>query len=185
MNAQSGVLHVVEDLGRPFGGTCDRCQALLQDGERVVGVALHAPEQRCGSARVTDAPDQVMLKGDVHPVVFVAVRTLGVALDVPRLEAVFDRALHGGIIPPMPDRELEAAWSEVHDATPTGWSVARPKRHDEERQRPWHVTAYDYRTAAKRHDVVEATDNTEAEALRDLAELLRGWSVERTEEPHF
>jgi hypothetical protein len=82
----------------------------------------------------------------------------------------------------MSDPELEAAWSGVHDATPIGWFVARPSRHNEERQRPWHVVAYDYRTAAKRHDVVEATGNTEAEALRDLAELLRGWLVEHAPE---
>ncbi len=59
--------------------------------------------------------------------------------------------------------DLEAAWSVVHDATPAGWSVMRPSRHDEERERPWHV---------------EATGRTESEALRDLAELLRGWTVE-------
>jgi hypothetical protein len=81
------------------------------------------------------------------------------------------------------DPELEAAWNEVHDATPAGWSIARPSHHGEERDRPWHVTAYDYRTAAKRHDLVEATGRTAAEALRDLAELLRGWLVVRTPDP--
>jgi hypothetical protein len=39
------------------------------------------------------------------------------------------------------------------------------------------VRAVDYRTSSKRHDHIEATGRTEAEALRDLAEaraLLRG-----------
>lgn len=85
----------------------------------------------------------------------------------------------------VPDPELEAAWSEVHAATPPGWSVARPSHHGEERERPWRVTAYDYRTAAKRHDIVEATGNTEAEALLDLAELLRGWHVESPDDGAF
>jgi hypothetical protein len=57
-----------------------------------------------------------------------------------------------------------------------GRTAKSPRRGSE---RPWHVTAYDYRTAAKRHDLVEATGRTE-EALGDLAELLRGWIVERT-----
>jgi hypothetical protein len=69
------------------------------------------------------------------------------------------------------DSELEAAWSAVHDALPAGWSAARPVRHDEERERPWHVVAVDYRTSSKRGDRVEATGRTDAEALRDLAEL--------------
>ena len=71
------------------------------------------------------------------------------------------------------DPELEAAWSEVHDATPTGWSAMRPVRHDEQRERPWHDVAVDYRTSSNRRDRVEATGRTEAEALRDLAEFLR------------
>jgi hypothetical protein len=58
----------------------------------------------------------------------------------------------------------------------------RPVRHDEERERPWHVVAYDWRTTSKRRDRVEATGRTEAEALRDLAELLRLWQVERASE---
>lgn len=76
--------------------------------------------------------------------------------------------------------ELEAAWSAVHDALPVGWSVMRPVHHGEERERPWHVWAMDLRSAARRGDRVEATGRTEAEALRDLAELLRLWSVEGT-----
>jgi hypothetical protein len=88
-----------------------------------------------------------------------------------------------GMMHLMPDPDLEAAWSEVHDALPAGWSAARPVRFDEERERPWHVVAYDWRTSSKRRDRVEATGRTEAEALRDLAELLRGWLVERTDAP--
>lgn len=80
------------------------------------------------------------------------------------------------------DPDLEAAWSAVHAAVPTGWSVARPIRFDEERERPWHAVAYDWRKSSKRRDRVEATGRTEAEALRDLAELLRGWRVKRTGE---
>jgi hypothetical protein len=41
--------------------------------------------------------------------------------------------------------------------------------------------AVDYRTCSRHHEHVDATGWTEAEALRDLAELLRGWIVERTE----
>jgi hypothetical protein len=83
----------------------------------------------------------------------------------------------------MSQPELEAAWNEVYAALPVGWSAVRPLRHDEERERPWHVVAYDWRTSSKRRDRVEATGRTEAEALRDLAELLRGWIVERTDTP--
>jgi hypothetical protein len=87
-----------------------------------------------------------------------------------------------GIIATSMDSEVEAAWNELHDALPRGWSVSRPIRFEEVGERPWRVTAYDYRTAAKRKDRVEATGRTEAEALRDLAELLRLWSVERLDE---
>jgi predicted RNase H-like HicB family nuclease len=41
--------------------------------------------------------------------------------------------------------------------------------------------AVDYGTCWRDHEQVDATGWTEAEALRDLAELLRGWIVERTE----
>jgi hypothetical protein len=80
------------------------------------------------------------------------------------------------------DPELEAAWSEVHDTLPAGWSAARPMRHDEEHERPWHVVAVDYRTSSRHHEHIEATGRTEAEALRDLAELLRVWRVEHAPE---
>jgi hypothetical protein len=80
------------------------------------------------------------------------------------------------------DSELEAAWSAVHDALPIGWSALRPVRYDEQRGRPWYVVAFDYRTSSRRRDRVEATGRTEAEALRDLAELLRGWNVERADQ---
>jgi hypothetical protein len=55
-------------------------------------------------------------------------------------------------------------------------------RIDEERERPWHATAYDRRSSSRHHESVEATGQTEAEALRDLAGLLRGWLVELAEE---
>jgi hypothetical protein len=59
--------------------------------------------------------------------------------------------------------------------------VRQRPRHDDEHERPWHVVAVDYRTSSRHHEHVEATGRTEAEALRDLAELLQGWLVERTE----
>jgi len=74
--------------------------------------------------------------------------------------------------------ELQAVWTAVHDALPAGWTVQRPSRHDEERERPSHVLAVDLRQRAKRREYVEATGWTEAEALRDLAGLLRAWHVE-------
>jgi hypothetical protein len=74
--------------------------------------------------------------------------------------------------------ELEAAWVAVHDALPAGWTVHRPSRHIEDAERPWHVFAVDLRVRAKRREYVEATGWTEAEALADLAELLRGRNVE-------
>ena len=77
--------------------------------------------------------------------------------------------------------DLAAAWDAVHDALPAGWTVQRPSRHDEERERPWHVFAVDLRQRAKRREYVEATGWTEVEALRDLAGLLRSWNVEPVE----
>jgi hypothetical protein len=38
------------------------------------------------------------------------------------------------------------------------------------------------RTSSRHHEHIEATGRTEAEALRDLAELLRGWLVEHAPE---
>jgi hypothetical protein len=87
-----------------------------------------------------------------------------------------------GIMSTVSDPDLEAAWSAVHDALRPGWSAVRPVRYDEERERPWHVVAFDWRTSSKRHDRVEATGRTEAEALRDLAELLQRWRVEEAPE---
>jgi len=43
------------------------------------------------------------------------------------------------------------------------------------------VFVVDLRQRAKRREYVEATGNTEAEALRDLAGLLRAWNVEAVE----
>jgi hypothetical protein len=73
----------------------------------------------------------------------------------------------------LDDPKLEAAWSEVHDTVPGGWSVGGQVHHREEHERPWHVVAVDYRTSSRHHERVKATGMTEAEALRDLAELLR------------
>jgi hypothetical protein len=77
--------------------------------------------------------------------------------------------------------DLAAAWVAVNDALPAGWTVMRPSKHEEERERPWRVFATDLRSRAKRREYVEATGWTEAEALHDLAGLLRGWNVEPVE----
>ena len=77
--------------------------------------------------------------------------------------------------------DLAAACGAVHDALPVGWTVQRPSRHEEERERPWHVLAVDLRQRARRREYVEATGWTEAEALRDLAGLLRAWNLEAVE----
>ena len=66
-------------------------------------------------------------------------------------------------------REPEEAWAAVHTVLPA-----------EERHRPRHVVAVDLRSRTLRKEYVEATGWTEAEALRDLAMLLRGWHVERS-----
>lgn len=79
----------------------------------------------------------------------------------------------------QPVADLEAAWSAVHEALPAGWSVMRPSRHPERQERPWHVYATDLRVRTKRRDYIQATGSTEAEALSDLAGLLRGWRVEQ------
>ena len=52
----------------------------------------------------------------------------------------------------------------------------RPSYHVEDRR--WHVFAADPRRRRKRPDYVEAVGPTEAQALRDLAALLREWRVE-------
>lgn len=54
----------------------------------------------------------------------------------------------------------------------------RPNRREDSVERPWRVYASDLRVRAKRRDYIEATGNGEAEALRDLAGLLREWNVE-------
>jgi hypothetical protein len=76
--------------------------------------------------------------------------------------------------------ENEGAWAEVHDALPEGWDVMRPNYHVEDRR--WHVFSADHRRGRKRPDYVEAVGPTEAQALRDLAALLRGWRVEPVKE---
>ncbi len=76
----------------------------------------------------------------------------------------------------MTTEAREAAWDAVHDALPAGWTVARPSHHIEAQERHWHVYAADLRARAKRRETLEATGWTEAEALRDLATLLRGFA---------
>jgi hypothetical protein len=71
--------------------------------------------------------------------------------------------------------ELDTAWAAVDAALP--WTVNRPMFSDGDRR--WHVLAADHRRARKRPDYVEAVGMTEAQALRDLAGLLREWIVEK------
>jgi hypothetical protein len=69
--------------------------------------------------------------------------------------------------------DLEAAWDAVHDATPVGWTVQRPRHHAEAPGAPWHVVASNPRALAKDRRYVQASGATEAAALRHLAERLK------------
>ena len=77
-------------------------------------------------------------------------------------------------------RELEEAWTAVHDALPAGWTAYRPVHDDG--AGCWTVVARDMRPRNKRHDSIVAEGQSEAHCLRGLAELLRVWTFERVEE---
>ncbi|MDP8904074.1 MAG: hypothetical protein M3N29_01945 [Chloroflexota bacterium] len=68
----------------------------------------------------------------------------------------------------------EAAWDEVHAATPTGWCVGRPAYHDERRE--WQMYAFDPAERAvigKRKREWTAVVQTEAGVVREMARCLR------------
>jgi len=92
-----------------------------------------------------------------------------------------DQPRYAAPMTPLDAHDLEEAWEIVHDALPTGWTIGPPSHHVEARERPWHVLAVDVRQRAKRREIVEATGWDEAEALRDLAGLLKVWNVETVE----
>ena len=75
---------------------------------------------------------------------------------------------------------LEDAWAEVHEALPPGWEVMRPSYLIQDGR--WHVLAADHRRGRTKPDYVEAIGLTEAQALHDLAGLLREWQLEPLEE---
>ena len=71
----------------------------------------------------------------------------------------------------MPD--LEAPWSAVHDAKPTGWYVGRPTYYDERRQ--WHQYAFDPSERAVvglRSREWTAVGATEVEVVREMGRCL-------------
>ena len=76
-------------------------------------------------------------------------------------------------IAPM-STDLEAAWDDLHDATPPGWFVGRPFYH--ERHRVWEQYAYDPSERAEvgvRSREWTAAVASELEVLRELARCLR------------
>ena len=69
---------------------------------------------------------------------------------------------------------LEAAWSELHDAKPDGWFVGPPMYH--ERRREWEQYAFDTREKAKaghRSREWTAVAGSELEVVREMARCLR------------
>jgi hypothetical protein len=80
------------------------------------------------------------------------------------------------------DHDRLAAWDRVHGtvARLPGWRATPPQYHAEVRR--WHATAYDGRQLGRGrpHEAIEATGDTEAAAVRALAELLeeRASSIE-------
>ena len=73
----------------------------------------------------------------------------------------------------MADDELEAAWGEVFDALPAGWSVGRPASTHERRE--WQQYAFDSFEVAKvgvRSKEWTAIGATEVEVLVEMARCL-------------
>lgn len=69
--------------------------------------------------------------------------------------------------------DLEGAWADVHDATPSGWYVGRPTYH--ERYGHWEQYAYDPSErprVGKRSREWIAIGRTEVECLREMARCL-------------
>jgi hypothetical protein len=70
--------------------------------------------------------------------------------------------------------DLEAAWGEVHDATPPDWYVGRPSYHDEPHE--WTQYAFDQRerpSVGVRSREWTAVGATEVDVLREMARCLR------------
>lgn len=73
------------------------------------------------------------------------------------------------------DADLEAAWNELHDATPDGWFVGRPA-FEERRPVPWSQYAFDPAErprVGRRSREWTATAMTEEGVVRELARCLR------------
>lgn len=69
---------------------------------------------------------------------------------------------------------LAEAWSELHDATPSGWYVGTPVFN--ERRNEWSVYAFDTTERVKvghRRREWTAVDPTQEGVLRELARCLR------------
>jgi hypothetical protein len=78
-----------------------------------------------------------------------------------------------------PATDLEAAWSELHDAMPSGWFVGRPTfRHDLD---GWEQYAFDTTEKAvngKRSREWTAVAPTEVSVVREMARCLRELAAE-------
>ena len=76
--------------------------------------------------------------------------------------------------------ELEAAWDEVHAATPPGWQVGRPYLHDE--RRCWEQYAFlpsgRARGGRPKKDWI-AVGDTEVACVREMARCLRELGADR------
>ncbi len=70
--------------------------------------------------------------------------------------------------------DLDEAWAELHDATPTGWYVGTPSYHVERRE--WSQYAFDTREKAhigRRSREWTAVGPTEEGVVREMARCLR------------
>jgi hypothetical protein len=70
--------------------------------------------------------------------------------------------------------DLGAAWSEVHDAKPTGWFVGQPMYHEDRRK--WEQYAFDTREKAKaghRSRERRAVASSEVGVVREMVRCLR------------
>jgi hypothetical protein len=59
-----------------------------------------------------------------------------------------------------------------------GTTVDTATKQWEDAERPWHAFATDMRSSAKRREYIEATGWSAAQALPELAGLMRTWLVE-------
>lgn len=74
----------------------------------------------------------------------------------------------------MTDEEVAAAWNELHEATPPGWSVGRPSYR--ERRDEWALYAFDTterRKVGHREREWTATAPTQASVVREMTRCLR------------